>query len=1491
MSNDTRPTHSTKEILLAALKIGDQLQRQAYLDGACGSNARQRNEVERLLAARLSDEPNPLDRAIERLGFADIEGGPKADPLALDVSSQPMIGPYKIREQLGEGGMGVVYVAQQTEPVRRKVALKIIKPGLATKDVVIRFEAERQALAMMDHPNIARVFDGGATGPESGCPGQPYFVMELVQGLRITEYCAAMRLSTRERLELFLGVCRAVQHAHQKGIIHRDLKPTNVLVPEIDGTAVPKVIDFGVAKAVDQKLTEATLYTRFSEMVGTPMYMSPEQASLGIVDIDTRSDIYSLGVLLYELLTGTTPLDREKIRQSSFDEVRRIIREQEPPPPSAKVSTFQGKQNSTVTEQRGRNARRLRDMLQGELDWIVMKALEKDRQRRYESASAMAADIERYLHGQPVHAHPPSQWYRLQKVVARNRTVLTAAMLVVAALLAGTGVSIWQALRAHDARHQAEENARQAQEANNWSQTLLYAADVKLASDAIATGDLPRAAELLERHVPQAGERDLRGFEWHYFHKRVAGPQHTSLNFEEAVNDVCYSPDGKWLAATAPSGTVRIYETQRWQVHRVLSTTSDAINGLHWSDDGRLLAAASADGHLRVWQIDRDAPPLAISAHVGECNDVLFSPDSRTLYSCGDDHLAAAWDVETGEKLAEFSGHEREVDAIALSPLGDKLATASSDSTFAVWNTTTGKRSFPIVCNSAARFVSVVFSSDGRFIAAGNIQGNIHISDCETKQTVCFTRQPDGVEALAFLTLGPWIAAADRGGAIQLHSVPKSLSATDLENARQTFSPRWIAHDSRASSLSATGEGRRIASSGRDGTVRVWTLDERATRWVTHPDLDVADIACGPNNRVYTAGREIYVWDAAQRRLVDSFAAVVPSWRLVDCSADGRYLAAARVGELVLFDVDSRRAVREWALDESLVPSRLAISSAGKSIALADNTRRESVRLYTWDGPATPRKFAAEQCNALAFSSDGDLLAVGHMDDIRLFDLRSPDRFQVLKGHSSTLSGLAFNPNGDLLATVSHDRLLKVWRLDRLQEIHSIVAQRDRARSVAFSPDGETIATTGWEGQINLWHTATGQPLGGLLPDSGHPLKKLSFLERGFRLIGQRGGAFLVYDATPRRPSQSDSEADLTLPATFTGLGSLPSADRGAVPEGMSSNGRFISGISRHASGFDAFRWSQSEGQRSFQRDVGNSQAAAVSDDGRILCGGGTWEGKYWCALMWTAEGEAQAIAESWSHAVDLTPQGRIIVGQYFDSSRGQSRAFRWEAGKAEILPSSAKHKHAKAVAVSANGATILGIVYNSTGSGRRGLEESAHVLDSQPVVWENGTLQFVPGFDSDANWWPEDLSADGTVIVGMRWPRGHHYRLPVDFASARAFRWTSGRVEMLPSLPGYQHGIANHVSGDGRRAVGHCIRQKENDQFIEVAVVWDKHRKPRTVIELLAREGVALGWNTIKATAVSDDGATIAGGGYNPDGHFEGWRAQLPIVAAEDSVPPRSAE
>src|SRR5947199_2933247 len=422
-----------RELFLHAVGKLPPEQWDGYVAQACGEDTELEQQVGHLLQVH-REAGSFLDRPAAAVGatgaFAFAPGEERA---AVPLHERPgtVIGPYKLLQQIGEGGMGTVFLAEQTQPVRRKVALKIIKPGLDSRQVLARFEAERQALALMDHPNIAKVFDGGAT-PD----GRPYFVMELVKGQPITTYCDEHRLTPRQRLELFVPVCQAVQHAHQKGVIHRDLKPSNVLIAPYDGRPVVKVIAFGVAKAAGPRLTERTLFTEFGMVVGTLEYMSPEQAELNNQDIDTRSDIYSLGVLLYELLTGTTPLTAERLKKSAFLELLRAIREDEPPRPSTRLSDSK-EALPTLSAQRQTEPAKLRKLLRGELDWIVMKALEKDRGRRFETAGALARDLEHHLNGETVEACPPSPGYRLRKFLRRYKGRVAAAGAVVAALVLG----------------------------------------------------------------------------------------------------------------------------------------------------------------------------------------------------------------------------------------------------------------------------------------------------------------------------------------------------------------------------------------------------------------------------------------------------------------------------------------------------------------------------------------------------------------------------------------------------------------------------------------------------------------------------------------------------------------------------------------------------------------------------------------------------------------------------------------------------------------------------------------------------------------------------------------------------------------------------------------------------------------------------------------------------------------------------------------------
>ncbi len=486
------------EVFLAAAEVESPAERQLFLDQHCGNDAGLRAQVESLLTASAKvgsflNKPAAQALLLGGRGTADYE------PIAERPGT--VIGPYKLKEQIGEGGMGLVFVAEQQEPVRRKVALKIIKPGMDSKQVIARFEAERQTLAMMEHQNIAKVFDAGTT--ESG---RPYFMMELVHGVPITEYCDANKLTPRQRLELFVPVCQAIQHAHQKGIIHRDIKPSNVLVTMYDDKPVPKVIDFGVAKAIEQRLTEKSVYTQFGTLVGTFEYMSPEQAGMNAFGVDTRSDIYALGVLLYELLTGTTPLERQRFREAAFDEIRRIINEEEPQRPSVRLST--SGTLAKVAAARKTEPAKLSRLMRGELDWVVMKCLEKDRSRRYDTASNLARDVERFLKDEPVEARPPSAWYRLRKAVRRNRGKVGAGIALLLLLLvglAGTSIGLIQARREAERALAAERKAKTEKENTQatlefvWEDVLFQASPWMVADRDLKLRDMiDRAAARVE---------------------------------------------------------------------------------------------------------------------------------------------------------------------------------------------------------------------------------------------------------------------------------------------------------------------------------------------------------------------------------------------------------------------------------------------------------------------------------------------------------------------------------------------------------------------------------------------------------------------------------------------------------------------------------------------------------------------------------------------------------------------------------------------------------------------------------------------------------------------------------------------------------------------------------------------------------------------------------------------------------------------------------
>ena len=574
---------SESGIFKAAVKLPPD-RRAAYLEEACGSNALLRGEIESLLRAHdtagsfLEDDPAGRGPTVTFESIAERPG--------------TVIGPYKLIDEIGEGGFGLVFVAEQQHPIRRRVALKIIKPGMDTREIIARFEVERQALALMDHSNIAQVFDAGTTNN-----GRPYFVMELVRGIPIVDYCDQEQLTTRDRLNLFLSVCQAVQHAHSKGIIHRDLKPSNILVAPHDGVPVVKVIDFGIAKAIGQRLTDKTVYTRFTQMIGTPLYMSPEQAEVNALDIDIRSDVYTLGVVLYELLTGTTPFDRQRFATASFDEIRRIIREEDPPEPSTRLSST--RDAAKVASARRTEPAKLAKLVHGELDWIVMKALEKDRGRRYQTANGFARDIQRYLADEPVEACPPSAAYRLRKFAGKNRRILATAAAFVLLLAAAALASTAQAIRAtlaeaqarkaqalaeeqFDLAQESETKAHQAEQAaqaqRQQAVTNLYHARVEEAAAlrrargvGYRTQVFNRLREALQLDTPDKDRDRLRQEAVACLGDFVGLEPITWEGFPAGIQKIALTPDGEQMAIALDNGTIELRNVGTGSVVAALS--------------------------------------------------------------------------------------------------------------------------------------------------------------------------------------------------------------------------------------------------------------------------------------------------------------------------------------------------------------------------------------------------------------------------------------------------------------------------------------------------------------------------------------------------------------------------------------------------------------------------------------------------------------------------------------------------------------------------------------------------------------------------------------------------------------------------------------------------------------------------------------------------------------------------------------------------------
>ena len=1067
MSAELSASPRERELFLGALALTGAAERAAFLADACAEDPVLRRRLEDLLEEETAIgaflETPALDRSPSTPSQAGLAGD--AATIAATVAEKPgdRIGPYRLVQEIGEGGCGVVYLAEQQAPLRRQVALKVIKLGMDTRSVVARFESERQALGMMEHPNIARVLDGGATAT-----GRPYFVMELVRGVKITDFCDQNALPNADRLRLVIQVCHAIQHAHQKGIIHRDIKPSNILVTVNDGVSIPKVIDFGIAKATERRPDDRAFVTIVDSFIGTPAYMSPEQAQHTGLDVDTRSDIYSLGVLLYELLTGKTPFGSDALARAGLDEYRRAIRDQEPPRPSTRVGALPRSESTTTANRRGATVPHLVHLLRGDLDWIVMKCLEKDRNRRYATANDLALDLQRYLDHEPVLARPPSRLDRFQKFIHRNRLAVGAAGAITLTLILGAGVSLWQAVRAKRAEAVAVESGRrearlrrQAERGMAAAQLNEYIADMGLAHQSIIAGNYGRALGLVEKHRPKGGNPDLRGFEWRYLWQLCRGDAHIALPRQEG-----------------------------------------SVVALAVSPDGSRLAVGLGD-RVKVYDLRSDELVTILPKH-GSC--LAFLPDGKSLVSA-DRTTVSVWRTTNWTEATWLQGAGGPV---ALSPDGTRLA-AQRAGGIAVWDT--------------ANWMEIRFFRDARGMMEFSPDGGILATDSRGGITL-FSLAAEGGQmvledsanlfprpgpafspnhGMAFsadgsLLVAPRNASSDRG--VFVLGVWDTRSGRDL-GVMPSDSQRPV-HMGVIAALARSQDGRVLASGSWDHSIRLWDIGQRRLIGALQGHFnEVWAIAFLPDGQRVISGAKdggLNLWSAPSPTEVD----LLPEgWELLGLSSDSRSAAALDSrGRFGLFDLETREMKRQLVLNSDNAPpgrrpsGRAALSADLRVLACSDG--RDTVEfLDTQTAERTIFPIRGERVDSLSLSPDGSLLVTtGRGQYMRWWEPKvSTNALLAIDADRS-----AFSADGRTLATLQHGATVQLWDVASRSPRRTLTLNPPAGMTVALSADGKILATTGgienYQNPVSLWSTISGKSLGGLI---GHkqPVVSVAFAPDG----------------------------------------------------------------------------------------------------------------------------------------------------------------------------------------------------------------------------------------------------------------------------------------------------------------------------------------------------------------------------------------------------------